>query len=138
MNSRSRKRLAVVGAALAMLALPVTSIAADEGANLFKSKCAMCHGPDGTGKTIMGEKLKIPDLHSADVQKKSDADLKTIITKGKDKMPAEDAARAKNDEIKAIVQYIRTFSKDQPAAAPASAPAPESTPPSAPTTPGSK
>jgi len=51
-------------------------------------------------------------------------------------MAAAAPGRAKNDEVKALVQYIRTFSKDQPAAAPAAAPAPE-TPPSAPSTPGS-
>lgn len=63
-------------------------MAADAAVDLFKSKCAMCHGPDGAGKTVMGEKLKILALQSADVQKKSDTDLKIIITKGKDKMPA--------------------------------------------------
>ena len=110
MNSRLRKRLAVVGAALAMLALPVTSIAADEGANLFKSKCAMCHGPDGTGKTIMGEKLKIPDLHSADVQKKSDSGLKTVITKGKDKMPSYETKLGK-EQVDSLVAYIRNLAK---------------------------
>jgi mono/diheme cytochrome c family protein len=110
MNSKSRKRLALVGATLAMLALPVTSIAADEGASLFKSKCAMCHGPDGSGKTIMGEKLKIPDLHSADVQKKSDADLKTIITKGKDKMPAYETKLSK-EQVDSLVAFIRDLAK---------------------------
>ena len=110
MNSKSRKRLALVGATLAMLALPVTSIAADEGASLFKSKCAMCHGPDGSGKTIMGEKLKIPDLHSADVQKKSDADLKTIITKGKDKMPAYETKLSKG-QVDRLVTFIRDLAK---------------------------
>ena len=106
MNSRSSKRIDVVGVALAMLALAVTSIAADEDVNLFKSKCAMCHGPDGTGKTIMGEKLKIPDLHSADVQKKSDADLKTIITKGKNKMPAYETKLSK-EQVDSLVTFIR-------------------------------
>jgi cytochrome c6 len=105
-NSRPSKRIEVVGVALAMLVLPVTSIAADEGANLFKSKCAMCHGPDGTGKTIMGEKLKIPDLHSPDVQKKSEADLKAIITKGKEKMPSYETKLSK-EQVDSLVAYIR-------------------------------
>jgi cytochrome c551 len=106
MQSALRKRLAVMAAALGMLALPIASFAAAEGADLFKSKCAMCHGPDGAGKTMMGEKLKIPDLHSADVQKKTDADLKTIIAKGKDKMPAYDAKLSK-EQIDKLVVYIR-------------------------------
>ena len=45
----------------------------------FKAKCAMCHGADGKGK----ESMKTPDFTSADVQKKSDADLSGVITNGK-------------------------------------------------------
>jgi len=104
------KRLAVVLMSAAMLALPVVATAADEGADLFKSKCAMCHGPDGAGKTMIGEKLKIPDLQSADVQKKTDADLKAIIAKGKDKMPAYDAKLSK-EQIDKLVAYIRDLAK---------------------------
>jgi cytochrome c6 len=110
MKSALHKRLALLVMSLAMLALPIASIAADEGADLFKSKCAMCHGPDGAGKTMMGEKLKIPDLQSADVQKKSDADLKTIITKGKDKMPGYETKLSK-EQIDKLVVYIRDLAK---------------------------
>jgi mono/diheme cytochrome c family protein len=110
MKAGMRQRLAVVLMSAAMLALPVVAIAADEGADLFKSKCAMCHGPDGAGKTMMGEKLKIPDLQSADVQKKTDADLKAIIAKGKDKMPAYDAKLSK-EQIDKLAAYIRDLAK---------------------------
>jgi len=84
--------------------------AQETGASLFKGKCAMCHGPDGAGKTAMGEKLKIPDLQSADVQKKSDADLKEVITKGKDKMPAYETKLSK-EQIDKLVAYIRELGK---------------------------
>jgi mono/diheme cytochrome c family protein len=110
MTAGMHKRLAVVLMSAAMLALPVVATAADEGADLFKSKCAMCHGPDGAGKTMIGEKLKIPDLQSADVQKKTDADLKAIIAKGKDKMPAYDAKLSK-EQIDKLVAYIRDLAK---------------------------
>lgn len=105
-----RKKLAALTMALAMLVLPVASLAADGGADLFKSKCAMCHGPDGAGKTLMGEKLKIPDLHSTDVQKKTDADLKTIVAKGKDKMPGYETKLSKG-QIDKLVGYIRDLAK---------------------------
>jgi mono/diheme cytochrome c family protein len=110
MNPTPQKRLAVVTVAFAMLALPIASFAADEGADLFKSKCAMCHGPDGAGKTMMGEKLKIPDLNSADVQKKTDAELKTVVTRGKDKMPAYKTKLSK-EQIDKLVGYIRELAK---------------------------
>src|SRR5205823_1882544 len=105
---------------------------------IYNFDCAICHGPNGNGKTDLAKDMQLTMTDFTDpktFEGKTDDQLFDLIRKGKDKMPAEDAARAKNDEIKAIVQYIRTFSKDQPAASPASAPAPESTPPSAPTTP---
>jgi mono/diheme cytochrome c family protein len=110
MKSALHKRLAIVVMSLAMLGLPIASIASDEGADLFKSKCAMCHGPDGSGKTLMGEKLKIPDLRSAEVQKKTDADMKAIIAKGKDKMPAYETKLSK-EQIDKLVGYIRDLAK---------------------------
>ena len=66
----------------------------------------------------------------------SDQALFDAIRKGKGKMPPEDASRAKDDEVKALVTYIRHLSKDQPAPAaqPAAQPA-EAPAPSAPTTP---
>jgi cytochrome c6 len=107
-SARNRSLVVLLVIGLAML----TSSAAfgDDSAALFKSKCAMCHGPDGTGKTMMGEKLKIPDLHSSDVQKKADADLKAIITKGKDKMPGYDTKLSK-EQIDGLVAYIRSLAK---------------------------
>jgi len=100
------KRLAVVAVVLAMLALPLASFAADQAADIFKSKCAMCHGPDGKGK-MAGTK----DLGSAEVQKASDADLTTAISKGKPpKMPANEG-KLTADQIKSLVAYVRTFKK---------------------------
>lgn len=78
--------------------------------SLFKAKCAMCHGPDGAGKTTMGQALKIPDLHSEDVQKLSDAELTQIITKGKNKMPAYEAKLSK-EQIARLVGFVRDLAK---------------------------
>ena len=106
MNLVFGKRLAVVAVVVAMLALPLASFAADQAADLFKSKCAMCHGPDGKGK-MAGTK----DLGSAEVQKASDADLTATITKGKPpKMPAYEG-KLTADQIKSLVAYVRTFKK---------------------------
>jgi cytochrome c6 len=80
--------------------------------NLFKSKCASCHGPDGAGKTAMGTALKIRDLRSDDVQKQTDAELNRIITKGKNKMPAYDG-KLKKEQIEELVLYVRKLAKKQ-------------------------
>ena len=81
---------------------------ADDGADVFKSKCAVCHGADGKGATAMGKSLKLRDLSSADVQQQSDADLANIITNGKDKMPKYDGKLTK-DQINSVVKFIRTL-----------------------------
>jgi hypothetical protein len=50
---------------------------------------------------------------------KQDGDLFKVIRNGKGKMPSEDAERAKDDEVWNLILYIRSLSKQQPAAAPA-------------------
>jgi cytochrome c6 len=80
---------------------------AETGADLYKGKCALCHGPDGKGSAV-GKKLGARELTAADVQKQSDADLTTIVTKGKNKMPAYDGKLTK-EQIDSLVKYIRTL-----------------------------
>ena len=84
--------------------------AQETGETLFKSKCAMCHGPDASGKTPMGQTLKVPDLRSDIVQKKNNAELKATITKGKNKMPAYEA-KLSGEQIDQLVAYIREIAK---------------------------
>lgn len=97
----------VLPAAVLLLLYAFPAAAAD-GPALFKSKCAMCHGPDGAGSTAMGKKLGVRALGSADVQKQSDSDLMTIIKKGKGKMPPY-AGKLSDDEVKALIKHIRNF-----------------------------
>ncbi len=87
------------------------SVAADAGADLFKAKCAMCHGPGGKGDTAMGKNLKLRDLGSADVQKQSDDELAAIIGKGKGKMPSYEAKGVTKDQIADLVKFIRSLKK---------------------------
>ncbi len=95
---------------LAALVVPASTFAADAGADLFGTKCAACHGKDGAGQTPMGKNLKLRDLGSADVQKQTDAELTTIIEKGKGKMPSY-TGKLTADQIKEVVKYIRTLKK---------------------------
>ena len=95
---------------LTALVAPTLTYAADTGPDLYKTKCAMCHGPDGAGQTAMGKSMKLRDLGSADVQKQSDADLKTLIDKGKAKMPAF-GGKLSSAQIDDLVKYIRSLKK---------------------------
>ena len=58
----------------------------------------------------MGKADKIRDLGSPEVQAQSDADLTTIITNGKGKMPAYGKS-LKPDQVKDLVTYVRTLAK---------------------------
>ncbi|HXY24689.1 MAG TPA: cytochrome c [Candidatus Acidoferrum sp.] len=95
-------------AVLTFAVLFSTCALAQGGADLFKSKCAMCHGPDGKGQTAMGKTLNLRDLGSAEVQGQSDADLTNVITNGKNKMPKYDGKLTK-DQIGDLVKFIRTL-----------------------------
>src|SRR5258708_35551415 len=76
--------LMVVFALIVMVAVPAWGQSAGEA--LYKSKCQACHGPDGSGDTVMGKKLGAKDLRSAEVQKQTDPQIAEIITKGREKM----------------------------------------------------
>jgi mono/diheme cytochrome c family protein len=64
----------------------------------------MCHGADG--KKAAGH-----DLSSADVQKESDADLTAVITNGKAPKMPKYGDKLKPEEIKGLVDHIRTLKK---------------------------
>jgi mono/diheme cytochrome c family protein len=83
---------------------------ADDGKKLFSTKCATCHGQDGSGNTSVGKSLKAADLRSPDVQKKADADFYTQVEKGKGKMPPFGAALNKT-QITDLVAYVRQLGK---------------------------
>ena len=103
------------GSVVFLLAALVLVIAAptqaQDGAALFKSKCAVCHAPDGSGGGAMGKQLGVTDLRSDAVQKQTDAQLNDSITNGKGtKMPAY-KGKITDDQIKGLVGYIRELAK---------------------------
>ncbi len=102
-----------VSAALLLAALTLVFTApahAQDAASLFKTKCAVCHGPDGKGEAPMGKKLGAHDLTSAEVQKQTDAQLTEVVNKGRNKMPAYDGKLSK-EQIAQLVAYIREIGK---------------------------
>jgi len=92
-----------------MLFLSLSVHAQNASEALYKSKCAACHGADGTGSAT-GKKMGAHDFTTVDVQGMSDAELSTIITNGKNKMPAYGKS-LKAEDIKGLVAYIRTLKK---------------------------
>ena len=108
-----RRILTVIVAIIAVSAL--SAMAADAKAT-YEKDCAKCHGPDGKGDTKMGKKYGAKDYTDAKVQEelKDEAAIKAIKEGYKDKdgkvvmKPAEGLS---DDEVKALVAYMRTFKK---------------------------
>ncbi|HYL91853.1 MAG TPA: cytochrome c [Alphaproteobacteria bacterium] len=99
-------RIAMLAAA-SVLVFAIPSRAEDVAA-LYKTKCAVCHGPDGKGDTAAGKKLGVKDFHSPEIAKAKDAELIEATTKGKGKMPSYDK-KLTDDQIKELIKYIRTL-----------------------------
>ncbi|MGA7648090.1 MAG: cytochrome c [Terriglobales bacterium] len=94
--------------ALIALALLSTYTLAETGAEIYKARCSACHAASGAGDTMLGKNMKLRALGSPDVQKQSDQELATIISRGKNRMPAYDRKLSK-DQIAAVVKYIRSL-----------------------------
>src|SRR3984893_4213674 len=97
--------LIVMIAVALFLVLPNLSWAADDGATIYKAKCAACHGADAAGKPA----AKIPSLVSDDLKKASDDDRAKAVTE-KAKHPGT-VKSLPPDQVKMVVSYIRTLQK---------------------------
>jgi mono/diheme cytochrome c family protein len=91
---------------------------AGDGADLFKKKCAGCHGEDGAGKTKMSEKIKaagggFPDFTDAKFHEHFDAKaIKDVITNGvKDTKMAAFKEKLSAEEIDKLVKVVQGFKK---------------------------
>ena len=75
----------------------------------FRTKCAMCHGPDGGGSEV-GKSMNVPDLRSEAIQGLADAELVQVISNGKGGMPSfKNSIGA--DQIQALVKHVRALAK---------------------------
>ncbi len=95
-----------------LLLLTVSTLRANPGpdkaatAGTYRTKCAMCHGPDGAGSAV-GKSMNVPDLRSSVVQN-TDAELAQIISNGKGGMPAFKSSLS-DDQMHALVTYVRSL-----------------------------
>jgi mono/diheme cytochrome c family protein len=89
--------------------------AADAKAN-WDANCAQCHGKSGAADTKMGKQLNAKDLTDSKVQagfsdaKATESIKNGVKENGKTTMKAF-AGKLTDDEIKALVAYVRTLKK---------------------------
>ena len=95
---------------LAVAGTPARAAAQDAGEQSFQVHCAMCHGADGRGDTVIGKSAGIPDLHAAAVQQQSDEALAEFIANGKGVMPPFKNSLS-GEQIHALVGHIRALAQ---------------------------
>ena len=96
----------IVTIALALFILiPNLSWAAEDGAAIYKAKCAACHGADGAGKPA----AKIPALKSDAVKAKSADDIAGFL--GSNPKHAGVAKALNADQTKAVVDFVKDLNK---------------------------
>lgn len=104
--------LASLLAISAGLAIANSTIAAEKGQEIYQKRCQVCHGPTGGADGPLGKNLKnMPDLTKKEVMSaKKDEELLKVVSEGKGVMPSMKNLLSQ-DEVKAVVEYVRTFAK---------------------------
>jgi mono/diheme cytochrome c family protein len=92
-------------AIFSLLASTVPTWAADDGAAIFKKRCAGCHGPNGEGKPA----IKAPALKGTTLDA---AKIATHILKGEpESKPPHNKGMSgiTDDQAKAIADYVKSL-----------------------------
>lgn len=77
--------------------------------SLYTSKCAVCHGNDGSGNTAKGKELKVRNLRSDEFKKMTDAKAMEVMLKGKGKMEGYEKTLGK-EKVQQLLAYCRELS----------------------------
>ena len=82
---------------------------ATEGKEVYDKSCKGCHGATGQGNPGLAKMMKVEmkALGSKEVQAKSDADLKKIITQGTGKM--KPVASVAGKQVDDVIAFVRTL-----------------------------
>ena len=94
----------------ATVAVAASASGNDPGQSTFEAHCATCHAPNGSGDTVVGKSVKIPDLRSPAVQSQPDTQLADVIAIGKGLMPGFKSSLSK-DEIDALVKHVHQLAE---------------------------
>ncbi len=96
-------------AILFVAACGVALAGAPEGKTVFEAKCQACHGPNGEGKAAIAKMFKVEmrPLGSKEIQAMTDAELKSVITKGHGKMKPVTGVSEK--QVEDVIAFVRTL-----------------------------
>lgn len=106
MNTKAR----VAGLVLLAFSAVAPVLAQDSGADVYKAKCASCHGATGMADSGAGKAMKVKPATDPDVKKMTLDEMIAVTTNGKEKMPAY-KGKLTDAQIKASVEFYRSFAK---------------------------
>ena len=106
-TAKTAMQVVLLGCAMMSLAFGAGSAA--DGKAIFTKSCQGCHGANGQGNPTMAKMLKaeMKPLGGAEVQGKSDDDLKKVITQGSGKMKPITGVAGK--QVDDVIAYVRTL-----------------------------
>jgi mono/diheme cytochrome c family protein len=99
------KSFVVAFVTVALLAIPLAAWAAEDGAALYKARCASCHGAAGEGKAA----TKIPGLKGVALTAEQ---IDTVLAKGAEGKRAPHAKPITGltaEQAKAIAEFVKTL-----------------------------
>ena len=95
--------------ALALTMSSPLALAFQSAKSLYASKCAVCHGNDGSANTAKGKELKVRNLKSEEFKKMPDAKAMEVMLKGKGKMEGYEKTLGK-EKLEQLLVYCRELS----------------------------
>ena len=107
---------AIVIITISLFAAAATSVRAADAKTNWDANCVQCHGKTGNADTKMGKTLNAKDLTDPKVQaaftdaKATQSIKEGVKENGKTTMKAF-GGKLTDDEIKALVAYVRTLKK---------------------------
>jgi mono/diheme cytochrome c family protein len=99
----------VLTLSLSVLAPSHAALAFQSVKSVYASKCAVCHGNDGTANTAKGKELKVRNFTSDEFKKMPDAKAMEVMLKGKGKMEGYEKTLGK-EKLEQLLAYCRELS----------------------------
>ena len=103
--TKTIRTLAVLAATVCLAGS--VSFAQSAGEALYKSKCQMCHGANGTPNPAMAKMMGIKPASDPGIKKLSTEQMLAAVKNGKGKMKA--IAGLSDTQMKDAVAYFRTL-----------------------------
>jgi len=99
------KKFCIAMALILVVTVPLSIMAAEDGAALFKTKCANCHGAGGEGKTA----TKMPAVKGTALTADQIVELLTKGTAERRVPHKKPTSGFTADQAKAVADYVKTL-----------------------------